>query len=223
MVTVRDSGVYFRFDFVVCSHPTRLAMLILGIIIQTFIVDETCYGRKPLLPQPLRCLSHCKERGKVRNLETPTTRTRPPHTWSAYHLYENFGEKFPSNGTGIFLATENRHGIELYHVQNTGKFFTFSRHEACMALVIQTNGTENFGRFGKNGKKVIPRKILLFLRKISTGMNRSIWILPGISEFSIQMTSAHVVLTLLRSPNHRYTRIRIEQDGYKTEAGIWEF
>ena len=174
MVTVRDSGVYFRFDFVVCSHPTRLAMLILGIIIQTFIVDETCYGRKPLLPQPLRCLSHCKERGKVRNLETPTTRTRPPHTWSAYHLYENFGEKFPSNGTGIFLATENRHGIELYHVQNTGKFFTFSRHEACMALVIQTNGTENFGRFGKNGKKVIPRKILLFLRKISTGMNRSI-------------------------------------------------
>ena len=24
---------------------------------------------------------------------------------SAYHLYGNFGEKFPSNGTGIFLAT----------------------------------------------------------------------------------------------------------------------
>ena len=24
------------------------------------------------------------------------------------------------------------------------------------ALVIHTNGTENFGRFGKNGKKVIP-------------------------------------------------------------------
>ena len=213
MVTVRDNGVYFRFDFVVCSHPTRLAMLILEIIIETFIVDETCYGRKPLLPQPLRCLSHCKERGKVRNLETPTTRTRPPHTWSAYNLYENFAEKFPSNGTGIFLASENRHGIELYHVQNTGKFFTFSRHEACMALVIQANGTENFGRYGKNGKKVIPRKILLFLRKISTGMNRSIWILPGISEFSIQMTSAHVVLTLLRSSNHRYTRIRIEQDG----------
>ena len=40
--------------------------------------------------------------------------------------------------------------------------------------VIQTNGTENFGRFGKNGKKVIPRKVLLFFRKISTGMNHSI-------------------------------------------------
>ena len=38
----------------------------------------------------------------------------------------------------------------------------------------ETNGTENFGRFGKNGKKVIPRKVLLFFRKISTGMNRSI-------------------------------------------------
>ena len=30
-----------------------------------------------------------------------------------------------------------------------------------MAL-IQTNGTENFGRFGKNGEKVISRKVLLF-------------------------------------------------------------
>ena len=26
---------------------------------------------------------------------------------------------------------------------------------------IQTNGTENFGRFSKNGKKVIPRKLSL--------------------------------------------------------------
>ena len=36
------------------------------------------------------------------------------------------------------------------------------------------NGTENFGRFGKNGKKGIPQKVLLFFRKIFTGMNRSI-------------------------------------------------
>ena len=60
-----------------------------------------------------------------------------------------------------------------------------------LALVIQTNGTENFSRFGKKGKKVIPRKVLLFLRIISTRMNRSIWILPGISGFSIQMVSTH--------------------------------
>ena len=37
-------------------------------------------------------------------------------TLSAYHLYGNFGEKFPSNGTGIFFRTENRNGIELYHL-----------------------------------------------------------------------------------------------------------
>ena len=49
---------------------------------------------------------------------------------SAYHLHENFGGKFPSNGTGIFLGTENRNGIELYHLQNTGKVFAFSGHEA---------------------------------------------------------------------------------------------
>ena len=38
-------------------------------------------------------------------------------TMSAYHLYRNFGEKFPSNGTGISFGTENRNGIELYHLQ----------------------------------------------------------------------------------------------------------
>ena len=29
------------------------------------------------------------------------------------------GGKFLSNGTGIFLGTENRNGIELYHLRNT--------------------------------------------------------------------------------------------------------
>ena len=51
-------------------------------------------------------------------------------TLSAYHLYGNFGKKFLLNGTVVFLDTENRNGIELYHLQNTSKFFTFSRHEA---------------------------------------------------------------------------------------------
>ena len=49
---------------------------------------------------------------------------------SAYHLYAHFGEKFLSNGNGILWATKNRNGIELYHLQNTGKFFAFSRLEA---------------------------------------------------------------------------------------------
>ena len=38
---------------------------------------------------------------------------------SAYHLYGNFGEKFPSNGTGIFFGTKTG-TVELYHLQNTG-------------------------------------------------------------------------------------------------------
>ena len=87
----------------------------------------------------------------------------------------------------VFTGTENRNGIELYHLQNTGKVFAFSGWR--LALVIQTNGTEKFGRFGKNGKSILPRKVLPFSRKISTGMNRSIWILPVISGFSIQMVS----------------------------------
>ena len=71
-------------------------------------------------------------------------------------MYRNFGEYVPTNGTGIFFRTENRNGINFYHLQNTGKFFAFSKDEACLALlVIHTNGTENFGRFGKTGKKVI--------------------------------------------------------------------
>ena len=42
------------------------------------------------------------------------------------------------------------------------------------ALIIHTNGTENFGRSGESGKKVIPRKVLPFLQKYSTGMNGAI-------------------------------------------------
>ena len=51
-------------------------------------------------------------------------------TMSAYHLYGNFSEKLPPNGTGICFDTENRNRIELYYLQNIGKFFIFSRHEA---------------------------------------------------------------------------------------------
>ena len=47
---------------------------------------------------------------------------------SAYYLYGNFDEKFLS--TGITVGTEKRNGIEFYHLENTGKFFAFSRHEA---------------------------------------------------------------------------------------------
>ena len=31
--------------------------------------------------------------------------------WSVYHLHENFGGKFPSNGTGISLAPKTGTGL----------------------------------------------------------------------------------------------------------------
>ena len=59
-------------------------------------------------------------------------------TGSAHHLYGNFGEKFLSNGTGIFFGTENRKWIELYLLQNTCKFFTFSEHEARHCKIVKS-------------------------------------------------------------------------------------
>ena len=68
---------------------------------------------------------------------------------SAYHLYGNFGENLPSIGTGIFFfGTENRNGIELYHLQNTRKFFAFSREEGW--YYWKSNS-------GKSGEKVKAR------------------------------------------------------------------
>ena len=50
---------------------------------------------------------------------------------NAYHLYGNFGEHFPTSGTGVtFFRTENSDGIEIYHLQNNGQFFAFSQEEA---------------------------------------------------------------------------------------------
>ena len=43
---------------------------------------------------------------------------------------------------------------------------------------------------GKPRKKVIPWKVLLFFRKISVGMNHSIYFPTGTTIFSIQMVSA---------------------------------
>ena len=38
---------------------------------------------------------------------------------SAYHLYGNFGEKFPSNGTGIFSSPKTATGLSctIYKIQ----------------------------------------------------------------------------------------------------------
>ena len=60
----------------------------------------------------------------------------------------------------VFFGTENRNGIKctIYKIQVN---FSLSL-DLKPSTVIQTNGTEYSGCFGKNGKKVIPRKVLFF-------------------------------------------------------------
>ena len=91
---------------------------------------------------------------------------------SAYHLYGNFGEKFPANNTGIFWVPKTGTGLSctIYKIPvNFSLFFDMKPGTSNP----ETNGTENFVRFGKNGKKVIPSKGITFFRKISARMNRS--------------------------------------------------
>ena len=108
-----------------------------------------------------------------------------------YYLNGNLGKKISVKWYCHFFGHRKQEWDWVVPFTKYQKIFRFLSTWS-RALAIQTNGTENFGRFGKNGKKVIPRKVLLFFRKISTGMNQSIWILPGIFGFSIQMVSALV-------------------------------
>ena len=75
-------------------------------------------------------------------------------------MHGNFGEKFPSSGTGIFLAPKTGTGLSCT-IYKMPVNFSLSLDMKPGPIVIQTNGIENFGRFGKNGKKVIRRKVLL--------------------------------------------------------------
>ena len=89
---------------------------------------------------------------------------------------------------------KKKNELELYHCKTPDKEWAWveTNHFPPQDTpgTDQTNGTKYFGRIGKNGKKVISRKILIFCRKFSTEITRSIWILPGITGFSIQMVSA---------------------------------
>ena len=67
---------------------------------------------------------------------------------SAYHLYGNFGENFPSNGTGNFFASKQELDWIVPFTKYRQIFCFLSR--GILALVIQTNGTENFGCSGKS-------------------------------------------------------------------------
>ena len=118
-------------------------------------------------------------------------------SWNAYHLNENFGEIFRQMVLVIFLAPKTGTGLSCTVYKIPANFtLSLDMKPAWHSLVIQTNGTEHFGRFGKNGKKGNTTKDITFSRKIFSGMNRSILILHGISGLSIQdiqMVSAHDV------------------------------
>ena len=87
-------------------------------------------------------------------------------------MYGNFGEKFPSNGTGIFLAPK----------KGTGLSCTIYKIPVNFSLSLDMKPVSSkpdkwyrkLRSFRQKREKVIPRKVLLFSRKISTGMNRSI-------------------------------------------------
>ena len=82
-------------------------------------------------------------------------------------MYGNFGENFPSNGTGIFLVPKTGTGLSCIIYKMPVNF--------SLSLDMKpSTGTDNFGRFLNNENKVITRKVLLFSRKISTGMSLSI-------------------------------------------------
>ena len=105
------------------------------------------------------------------------------YSLSAYHLYGNFSEKFPSNGTGIFFGTENSNGIELYHLQNTGKFFSFSflfPEDFHRDEPFYLNSPRNFRVFHTNDKRSllcpIRRKgYLLEASGLWKGWDSTIW------------------------------------------------
>ena len=65
----------------------------------------------------------------------------------------------------FFCGTENRNGIELYTIYKIPVNFALSLDLEPGTGNPKKKGTGNFGPFGKNGKKVIPRKALLFSRK----------------------------------------------------------
>lgn len=61
----------------------------------------------------------------------------------------------------------SRTGMELICTKSTkhqGYVFPFSRRKGSPALVIHTNGTENFSRFDESGKKLVIPQMVFFLK-----------------------------------------------------------
>ena len=98
-----------------------------------------------------------------------TTRGKRGESENVCHLLGNFGKRFLTNGTGLENVSEKRNVLELYHLQNTitllgnDRHFSPSASTGSLALeLVNQSGTKNFGRFGQNGKKVIPERNYIF-------------------------------------------------------------
>ena len=63
------------------------------------------------------------------------------------------------------------------------------------ALHVTAETSENYlpNHTAKSEKNEIPRKVLPFFRKLSTGTNRSIWILPGINEIPVKWKASKLL------------------------------
>ena len=80
-------------------------------------------------------------------------------------MYGNFGEKFPSNGTVFFLAPKTGTGLSCAIYKRPVNFSPSLDMKPGTGNPNKWCRKFTFGRFGKNGKKVIPRKVLLFSGK----------------------------------------------------------
>ena len=69
-------------------------------------------------------------------------------------MYGNLGEDFPSNSTGLVFFPHRK--------QEWDCVVPFTILGGSVALIIQTDGSGNFGRFDEIGKKGNTSKVLPF-------------------------------------------------------------
>ena len=105
------------------------------------------------------------------------------YSLSAYHLYGNFSEKFPSNGTGIFLAPKTVTGLSctIYKIPVNFSLSLFSfRDDFHRDELFYLNSPRNFRVFHTNDKRSllcpIRRKgYLLEASGLWKGWDSTIW------------------------------------------------
>ena len=88
--------------------------------------NESVNGEKPLKTpiEPYSCLLY---NGTLWEGELENESIKGKNPWIRKFRWKMSVEWY---SVWYFFGTENKNGIELYHLQNTGKFFAFSRREA---------------------------------------------------------------------------------------------